>query len=192
MFKYNSIVQIKETLHDTNKWSKFIRNISSDFSNKRITRIEGDVEIDSEHFNKRLINRNPLNLEQLSHEKKPSGFWLDKASPSNYNRIVFERNGRHLDAALEHWSGRKIIHVSTREKKLSKYYKNPNTVQAASIIAQVLAMRCLRSGFISAGVMGIDKGSLGIKTKSFFDVVKASGLELVEMPEISPRTTSDL
>lgn len=164
------------------------RFISKDFTNKRITRIEGDLELESDIYKSRLINRNPLNLEQLCYEKKPNGFWLDEASPSNYNRLIFKRNGRYLEASLQHWSGRNIIHASTKEKQLSKYFNGANTIQAATILAQVIARRCLMSGFLCAGAVGNE----GIKSKVFFETVESSGFSLQESPEISPRSVSDL
>lgn len=172
-----------------NAFKYAIRTISDEFTNKIITRLESDIELESEHFKTRLINRNPLNLESLSYEKKPTGFWLDKDSPNYYNKLVFHQSGRYLKASLQHWSGRTLIEASTKEPQLVKYFVNPTTIQAAGVIAQVIARRCLQSGFICANVQSTERdGSLSMKAKVFFDTVESSGLTLKESPEIEPST----
>lgn len=170
------------------------RFISLDkLSNKRITRLETDIELgDCEQFKGRLINRNPRNLEQMAFGVKPKGFWLEKSPPQNRNKLVFEQSGRQLVAYLQHWSGRKIVEASTKEPKLQKYFRNPNTVQAATIIAQVIARRCLQSGYLTAGFDDYEAEGVGQKTKVFFDTVAANGVTLNESPEIQTRSVTDL
>lgn len=163
-------------------------------SNKRITRLESDIELDSNQFKSRLINRNPRNLEQLSLEKKPTGFWLDK-SPSTYywNRLVFEKNGRYLSAYVQHWSGKKILEASTKEPQLAKYFKSPNATQAATVLAMAIARRCLQSGYLCLKIDDQDTAeNAAIKTKTFFETVEANGVVLNELPEIVPRSVADL
>lgn len=169
------------------------RHINMDkLTNKRITRIEADTEIDDENYNNNLINRNPRNLEQLSLEKKPEGFWLEKSPPMTWNKLVLEQSGRYLNTYLLHWSGKKLIESSTSEPKLSKYFKNPHTSQAAITLAQVMSRRCLQSGYLTVGVDDFTDDSTGIKTKLFFESIQSGGLVLEEMPEILPRNLADL
>lgn len=170
------------------------RHINMDkLTNKRITRIEADTEIDDKNYSNNLINRNPRNLEQLSLEKKPEGFWLEKSPPATWNKLVFEQSGRYLNTYLLHWSGKKLIESSTSEPKLSKYFKNPNTSQAAITLAQVMSRRCLQSGYLSVGVDDFTTDdTTGIKTKLFFEPIQSGGLVLEEMPEIKPRNLGDL
>lgn len=161
-------------------------------SNKKITRLESDIELGDCEFKGRLINRNPRNLEQLAFEQKPSGFWLDKSPESDWNRLVFEQHGRHLRAVLRHWSGKVLIETSTKEPKLSAYLKSTNTVQAATILGEVMSRRCLQSGYVCAGVDGTSEESVGVKTKAFFDSIVSSGFTLKESAAIEPRTVTDL
>ena len=172
---------------------KLARQINIDkLSNKKITRLESDVEIDDCEFKSRLINRNPRNLEQLSFEKKPTGFWLDKSPRAEWNKLVFEQVGGHLHAYLEHWSGKKILEASTSEPQLTKYFKSTNTVQSATILGQIISTRCLQSGYLYAGVEETSAESRGIKMKAFYDAVQSSGFVLEEPPEIEPRLVTDL
>jgi hypothetical protein len=171
---------------------KLIRLISLDkLSNKKITRLENDVELEDCEFKARLINRNPRNLEQMSFEKKPMGYWLDKTPPTEWNMIMFEQEGAHLYGYLKHWSGQRILEVSTHEPRLKKYFKSTSTVQAATILGQILARRCLQSGYLYAGVEKYDD-TKGIKKKAFFDAVASNGVVLEEPPEIQPRAATDL
>lgn len=152
--------------------------------------MQTDIEITDGDYKSRLINRNPRNLEQLSFEKKPAGFWLDKTPPLHWNKLFFEQRERHLTAYLEHWSGRKIIEASTSEEKLVKYFKSPTSVEAAKVLAQIFARRCLQAGYLC---MGVDEAEdVGMKKKKFFDCLIENGLELQESPEIVPRAASDL
>lgn len=169
------------------------RSINLDkLSNKRITRLESDVELeDTSDYKSRIINRNPRNLEQLSFEKKPAGFWFENSPPTTWNKLVLSQEGGHLNAYLQHWSGRKLVKASTKEEKLAKYFNNPNTTQAVIILAQVISRRCLQSGYLYAGFdENYDK--LSPKFTAFFDTVKEHGLTLEEPPEITPRVVSDL
>lgn len=161
-------------------------------SNKKITRIESDIELEDCEFKKRLINRNPRNLELLSYQHKPEGFWLDKTPPSDWNRLVFEEDGKHLVAYLEHWSGKRLVQVSTREPKLVKYFKSTKTIQAAYLLGQFISRRCLQSGYACAGMDDIDEELRGVKAKAFVEAVIANGFLLNEAPEIKPRTVVDL
>lgn len=181
------IFKLNRVIHFESNYTN-LRYISQDYTNKRITRLETDIELESDVYETRLINRNPLNLEQLNHEKKPSGFWLDENSPSNYNRLIFRSDGRFLEAVLQHWSGRSIVQASTREKQLAKYFTGSNSIQAATVLAQVIARRCLMSGFLCAGALPNE----GIKSKTFYETVEAHGFCLQEAPEIVPRSVSDL
>lgn len=159
------------------------------YSNKRVTRLDSDIELGQQ----RLLNRNPRNLEQLSFENKPTGFWLDRAPNSNWNKLVFEKKGRYLNACLQHWSGRKLVEASTKEPQLQKYFVNPNTTQAATILAQVIARRCLQSGYLYAGCPNdLADDEVGQKTRQFFEVVKSNGIVLEEPPEIVPRDVTDM
>lgn len=170
-----------------------IRCINLDkLSNKRITRLESDIELeDTEHYKSRIINRNPRNLEQLAFEKKPSGFWLDKEPPKSWNKLVFKQNAKYLEAYLQHWSGKKLVKASTSEPKLSKYFTNPDTTQAAIILAQVISRRCLQSGFLYADVDD-DIEKLGPKCVAFYNEIKTNGLTLEEPNEITPRGMEDV
>lgn len=160
---------------------------------KKITRLEAEIELESDLHKSRLLNRNPRNLEQLSRDIKPEGFWLDKNPFVNWNRLVFGQKGKYLYASLIHWSGKTLVQASTKEQELLKYYKSPTTVQATSILAQVIARRCLQSGYLSVGVdTDSDLELKGPKTKTFFNMVKENGLVLEELPEIKPRSISDL
>lgn len=183
-----SEIFVIETREQDKKFS-----ILDKISNKRITRLQSDIEIDDEHYNSRLMNRNPINLQYLSYEKKPTGFWLDKDPPMHYNRIEFNQDSRHLIARLNHWSGRTIIEVSTGEPGLTKYFKSPKTTQAATLLAKIFAIRCLRSGYLNAGVSLDDSDeNSGPKTKAFFESVESNGILLEEFPEIVPRAVTDL
>lgn len=180
-------------LRPSNCDGKLARLISFDkLSNKRITRLESEIELEDEGNNSRLINRNPRNLEQMSFEKKPTGFWLDKSPPSDWNMIVFEQDEGHLRGYLRHWSGQKILEASTSEPQLKKYFKSTSTVQAATTLGQILARRCLQSGYLCAGVEEYEDDTKGVKRKAFFEAVKSNGIALEEPPEIQPRTATDL
>lgn len=170
------------------------RQINLDkLSNKRITRLESDIELEDSQFKSRLYNRNPRNLEQLSFDAKPKGFWLEKSPPSSWNKLVFEQSGRHLYSYLLHWSGKKLIESSTREPRLAKYFKSSSTTQAATVLAQVMARRCLQSGYLYVGVDDrTQNDQLNIKTKVFFETIESNGLALQEPQEIVPRSAIDL
>ena len=160
--------------------------------NKKITRLESDVELADCEFKGRLINRNPRNLEQLSFEAKPEGFWLDESPPSEWNKLIFVQEDRHLSTFLKHWSGRNLVEASTKEPQLLKYFRNTNTIQAATILGQVMSRRCLQSGYLCVGAEGFGDESQGIKLKAFFDAIVVNGLELREPPEIKSRRVTDL
>lgn len=169
------------------------RNINLDqLSNKRITRLESDIELEGCEYQSNLINRNPRNLEQLAFERKPSGFWLERSPPTNWNRLVLEQNDRGLTSSLVHWSGRKIIEASTSEQKLFKYFKSPTSIEAARLLAQIFARRCLQAGYMSIGVGHLDDENIGIKKRNFYNSLVEYGIQLEESPEIVPRTISDL
>lgn len=163
-------------------------------SNKRITRLESNIELESNDYKTRLINRNPRNLEQLSFERKPAGFWLDRSPSTHYwNKLVFMQTGRYLETFLQHWSGKKLVKASTREPQLAKYFKNPSTTQAAIILAKTIAIRCLQSGYLYAEVDNNEvRQDSSIKIKTFFETLESNGLVLKEPPEIVPRIVSDL
>uniref|UniRef100_A0A6G1SDQ0 39S ribosomal protein L18, mitochondrial n=1 Tax=Aceria tosichella TaxID=561515 RepID=A0A6G1SDQ0_9ACAR len=180
-------------LRPSNHNGQLIRLISIDkLSNKKVTRLETELELEDDEFKGRLINRNPRNLEQMSFEKKPTGFWLDKSPLTDWNMIIFEQNEGHLHGYLRHWSGQTILQVSTSEPQLRKYFKSTSTVQAASTLGQILARRCLQSGYLCASVEEYDDDTKGIKRKAFFEAVKSNGVVLEESPEIQPRTATDL
>lgn len=165
----------------------------NNLSNKRITRLESDIELNDSQHKSRLINRNSRNLEQLGFETKPTGFWLEKSAPLTWNKIVFEQSGRYLNTYLLHWSGKKILETSTSEPKLSKYFRNPNTSQAAVILAQVMSRRCLQSGYLQVGADYIKSDdNLGLKNRVFFESLESNGIVLEELPEIVPRSKTDL
>lgn len=179
-------------LRPLGSYLKLVRQINIDkLSNKRITRLESDIELDDCEFKSRLINRNPRNLEQLSFEKKPTGYWMDRAPRTEWNRLVFEQAGGHLHAYLKHWSGKKILEASTSEPQLAKYFRSPSTVQAAAILGQIISRRCLQSGYLYAGVQE-DEESKSPKRKAFYDAVTSNGFVLEEPPEIEPRSATDL
>lgn len=181
----NKAISIPKSIF-ANKFSR--ANLKSKFSNKRITRLESDIDLGG-----RLMNRNPRNLEQLSFENKPSGFWLDRVPPNSWNTLVLERKGKYLSAVLKQWSGRRLVEASTKEPQLQKYFVNPNTAQAATILAKVIARRCLQSGYLCAGCNeDLTDVEVGLKTKQFFGVVKESGLVLQEPAEIVPRDVTDV
>lgn len=172
---------------------KFVRQIRIDrLSNKKITRLESHVELEDDEFKSRLINRNPRNLEQMSFEKKPTGYWLDKSPKAEWNKLVFDQTGGHLSACLVHWSGKRIIQTSTKEPQLAKYFRSPNTVQAATILGQIMSRRLLQSGYLYAAAEDVDADSQGVKLKAFYEAVKLNGFVLEEPPEIEPRTITDL
>lgn len=180
-------------LRPSNGNIKSVRTINiNKLSNKRITRLESMIELEDEYLHSRLINRNPRSLEQISFDKKPMGFWLDKSPPTDWNMISFEQNANHLHAYLRHWSGQIILTTSTSEPQLQKYFKSTGTVQAATILGQILARRCLQSGYLYAGVESYGDDSRGMKRKAFFEAVMSSGVVLEEPPEIQPRTATDL
>lgn len=162
-------------------------------SNKKISRLESDIELESEHHKSRVINRNPRNLEKLNFEKKPTGYWWDANMPSHYHKLVLEQSSKYISAYLIHWSGRRLVEASTREPKLLKYYNNPNTTQAATVLAQVMARRCLQSGYINTCADDLSfKESSGPKAKVFFESVQEHGISFDTSPEIEPRTVSDV
>lgn len=170
-----------------------VRQISYEkLSNKKITRLESDIELDDCEFKGRLINRNPRNLEQLAFEKKPTGFWLDKSPESDWNKLILDQSGRHLRAVLRHWSGKVLIEASTKEPQLGSYFRSTNTIQAATILGQVMSRRCIQSGYLCAGVDFTSDTTIGVKTKAFFDSLTANGITLKEPPEIEPRIVTDL
>lgn len=169
------------------------RQINIDkLSNKKITRLESDIELGDCEFKSRIINRNPRSLENLSFEYKPKGFWLEKSPPAYWNKMVFEQSGRYLTASLQHWSGKRLIEASTKEPQLAKYYNGPSTIQAATILAQVISRRCLQSGYLCAGIDEIGDDQTSLKSKVFFEAVESNGIILKESPEIEPRCVTDL
>lgn len=162
-------------------------------SNKKITRLESDIELEDCEFKSRLVNRNPRNLEQMAFEMKPLGFWLDKSPPTHWNRITFEESGQHLTAALVHWTGKVILTASTSENILAKYLKSTSTTNAASLLGEVLARRCLQSGYLYAqGPYEEFDDKSRHKRGTFFQSLARSGLELREPPPILPRAMRDL
>lgn len=172
----------------------FLRGLANDrISSKKITRLEADIELESETHKSRLINRNPRNLEQLSHDIKPEGFWLDRNPFTDWNRLIFKQKGQYLYATLVHRSGRTLIEASTKEPGLSKYFRSPTTVQATRILAQVVARRCLQSGYLTVGTDSTDGlEQKRLKLETFYEVVLESGLQLKEPPEIKPRSVTDV
>lgn len=66
---------------------------------RRITRLQNDYEMYQEDIDngklgpndappRRLVNRNPRNLEQLLHEPKPLGYELEASNKVYWNRYV--------------------------------------------------------------------------------------------------------
>lgn len=168
------------------------RHISWDkLSNKTITRLESDIELGDCEFKGRLINRNPRNLEQASLEYKPTGFWFEKSPPTDWNTVALERSSDHLVAYLKNWSGKQLICASTSEPQLKKYFRSPNSRQAAILLGKVLSRRCLQSGYIYAGIdNSIDADAP--RSQAFLDAIVSEGVILEEPPEIQPRSNSDV
>lgn len=162
----------------------------SKISNKKITRIQSSIEIDDEpNFKPRLVNRNPRNLQQLSFDHKPQGFWLEKNPNIFWHKIVFEKKGKHLDVALINWTGKKLVEASTREKKLSKYFSNINT-HSLELLGKILATRCLQCGYLDADVDSVNSDN--VSAKAFHKALQESGLTLNESAAIVPRVVGDL
>lgn len=189
----NAILRLGAVLRWVNKSAICSRQISHiKLSNKRITRLQSDIELESSDHKSRLVNRNPRNLEHMSLERKPTGFWLEKCPLDSHYQLVVEVNGRYLDAYLKHWSGRRVVTASTSEPHLAKYFNNPGTAAASQILAQVIARRCLQSGFLHAHIDGNALDSNAQKKTVFYEVVQQCGLTLQEPPEIVPRAQDDL
>lgn len=177
-----SVLTIKQT-----------RNINLDqLSNKRITRIESELELEDHEYRTRLFNRNPRNLEQLAFDKKPTGYWLEKSGPHSWNKLHLEQNERGLTSSLIHWSGSKIIEASTDEQRLAKYFRSPTSVEAAKVLAQIFARRCLQAGYLCIGVDQLSDEGLPVKKKNFYNSLVENGIQLEEAPEIVPRAVTDL
>lgn len=160
-------------------------------SNKKVTRIESDVELEDCEFRARLVNRNPRNLEQSRIENKPGGFWFDKCPPTHWNRITLEQSSNHTSAHLEHWSGKRLISASTNEPQLVKYFRNPDTRQAAVLLGRVISRRCQQAGYLFVDVdSSLDSDAPRIK--AFLDSVVSEGLVLSEPPAIEPHSNTDI
>ena len=97
-------------------------------SNKRITRIPADTEVDKSELKSegneayvdvRLTNRNPRNLEQLLLAPKPMGFELDSPNRHYWNKVVFEKKSKYLVGKIVHHSGRTLVSVASNEAPIS-------------------------------------------------------------------------
>jgi len=168
------------------------RYISWDkLSNKKITRLQSEIELEDPEFKSRLVNRNPRNLEQSFLEQKPSGFWFEKSPATDWNVIGLEQSGDYLTAYLRHWSGRTIIYASTKETQLKKYCVNPGSTQAATLLGKVLSRRCLQSGYLYAGVdpkISQDAPKISV----FLESISKEGFVLEEPQQIEPRSNTDI
>lgn len=178
--------------------SNLIRQLAY-VSNKRITRILSDVEIDKSELNTdgnekyidtRLKNRNPRNLEQMLLEPKPMGYDIDKANHHYWNKVVFENHSRYLVGKIVHHSDKTLLSVSTNDPTfamvLGKYRAGQ---KAALILGQVLAIRALEAGIHSV-FCEIDINQKG-KISTFVQALASSGLNLTEQRFIFRRAPRD-
>ncbi|KAI2811642.1 Kinase-like [Blomia tropicalis] len=127
-------------------------------SNKRITRIRSDTEVDkselettgNESFvNVRLVNRNPRNLEQMLLESKPMGYELDSPNRHYWNKMVFEKKPKHIVASIVHHSGRTLVSASSSEAPIAAHLSSRTGLEAAQLLGQILTMRAFESGIHS-------------------------------------------
>ncbi|XP_046910043.2 uncharacterized protein LOC124491449 [Dermatophagoides farinae] len=168
-------------------------------SNKRITRLCSEIEVDKSELNQngnekyidvRLKNRNPRNLEQMLMEPKPMGYEMDEQNCHYWNKVVLVKRSKYLIAKIIHHSGRTTISAATNEPSLAIFLGSKSTytdVKAAKILGQVLAMRALESGIHSIFYDHREYGKSGEKLSSFIDALKQNGLNLDEQPVIFAR-----
>nr|XP_027202237.1 uncharacterized protein LOC113796211 [Dermatophagoides pteronyssinus] len=168
-------------------------------SNKRITRLCSDIEVDKSELNEngnekyldvRLKNRNPRNLEQLLMEPKPMGYEMDEQNRHYWNKVILEKRSKYLIGKIVHHSGRTIVSASTNEPSIAVFLGSKSTytdVKAAKILGQVLAMRSLESGIHSVFYDYREQRKSGEKLSSFIDALKQNGLNLDEQPVIFSR-----
>ena len=172
-------------------------------SNKRITRLCSDIEVDKSELNEngnekyldvRLKNRNPRNLEQLLMEPKPMGYEMDEQNRHYWNKVILEKRSKYLIGKIVHHSGRTIVSASTNEPSIAVFLGSKSTytdVKAAKILGQVLAMRSLESGIHSVFYDYREQRKSGEKLSSFIDALKQNGLNLDEQPVIFSRAQRD-
>ncbi|KAF7488082.1 39S ribosomal protein L18 [Sarcoptes scabiei] len=177
------------------------RKSLSHVSNKRITRITSDLQIDESelntegnerYLNVRLQNRNPRNLEQMLLEPKMMGYDLDKKSPHYWNKIVFEKKSRYICGQIVHYSGRVLVSASSNEPAIVALLGRKQFDQkAARILGQILAMRALESGIHSVFFDPKEYTSSQSKFHTFIEAVKENGLNLNEQTFIFKRALND-
>lgn len=172
-------------------------------SNKRITRLCSEIEVDKSELNQngnekyidvRLKNRNPRNLEQMLMEPKPMGYEMDEQNCHYWNKVVLVKRSKYLIAKIIHHSGRITVSAATNEPSLAIFLGSKSTytdVKAAKILGQVLAMRALESGIHSIFYDHREYGKSGEKLSSFIDALKQNGLNLDEQPVIFARAQRD-
>lgn len=168
-------------------------------SNKRITRILSDIEIDQNELNTngnekyidtRLKNRNPRNLEQMLLEPKPMGYDIDKVNHHYWNKVVFENHTKYLIGKIIHHSGKTLLSISTNEPTFSMILGNYRAGQkAALMLGQVLALRALEAGIHSV-FCDIDMNQKG-KILTFIQSLANNGLNLTEQQFIFRREPRD-
>jgi len=107
---------------------------------------------------KTFINRNPRNLERLSLAPMDRGWGngVPYNSGSNfpcrayYHRIYVDKTQKHVTVYLEHYYGRIVFAVSTKDWKIRRQLYKGNDVSACKNLGRLLAERCIRSGISCA------------------------------------------
>lgn len=112
---------------------------------KPAPRPEGDP-LGNEAVASEFSNRNPRNLELLAVARKERG-WRTAWPPRDFwHRLRVVRTQHHIEALVEHCSGRVVVSASTREWAIKKHLYSTRNVVACESIGRVLAERCLEAG----------------------------------------------
>ncbi|OTF82829.1 hypothetical protein BLA29_000303 [Euroglyphus maynei] len=189
----------RHCLIDGSSYKQLSRRHLAFVSNKRITRLSSEIEVNKSELNEdgnekyidvRLKNRNPRNLEQMLFEPKPMGYEMDEENRHYWNKVVLEKRSKCLIGKIVHHSGRTTVSAATNEPSIATFLGSKSAytdVKAAKILGQVLAMRALESGVHSAFYDYREQRKSGEKLSSFIHALRQNGLNLDEQPVIFAR-----
>ncbi|KAG8239669.1 hypothetical protein J437_LFUL013892 [Ladona fulva] len=125
-------------------------------------------------------NRNPRNLEKLRIAYKPKGYHLEKPFRNFWHKLEITRTGRHLSAAIVHYTGPVVISASTTEWCIRKYLYRTNDTSAYVNLAKVLSHRCLESGILEMKTDYFSEAPKSKKVALFLNEMENNGIILVE------------
>lgn len=131
-----------------------------------------------------FINRNPRCLEKLGLEPKRKGWKFQAPRKDYYNKLIFETSNHHTSAQVEHWTGKTVVQVTTRDWSLAKHLYSTTDVCAAANVGKMLARRCLEAGLTNIFYDPDSDHENSSKLKAFLKALEDGQITLQEPAEV--------